>query len=51
MDGPYTAYEGNAAVFTDLFTALSTDPVATPTSWDWTFVDGGSAVVQNPSHV
>lgn len=41
-----TPLSGNAP-FSVAFTDLSTN---TPTSWAWTFGDGGTAATQNPSH-
>ena len=32
------------------FTDLSTDPSGTITSWNWSFGDGGTSTLQNPSH-
>jgi serine protease len=42
-----TPLSGNAPL-TVVFTDASTN---TPTSWSWTFGDGGTSAVQNPSHV
>ena len=49
---PVADFSGNptsgAAPLTVMFTDLSTN---NPTSWSWTFGDGGTSTVQSPSHI
>jgi hypothetical protein len=45
-DGPYTGMTGQAIQFTG-----SADGGIPPYTWAWSFGDGGTAAVQNPTHV
>lgn len=47
FDFTYPAYLGNAVFFTD----TSTDPDGNIVYWKWTFGDGDTSFLQNPSHV
>jgi hypothetical protein len=45
-DGPYTGETGTPVQFTG-----TADGGTPPYTWEWTFGDGGTAAVQNPTHV
>ena len=48
---PVAAFSGTPLIGTVTFSVTFTDQSAnSPTSWAWTFGDGGSSTLQNPSH-
>jgi PKD repeat protein len=47
---PTAAFTSSCSSLTCAFTSTSTDPGGTITAYSWTFGDGGTSTVQNPSH-
>ena len=47
---PVAAFSSSCTALTCGFTSTSSDPDGTIASYSWTFGDGGTSTVQNPSH-
>src|SRR5207247_371119 len=47
---PVAAFTSSCSVLTCGFTSTSSDPDGSISAYSWTFGDGGTAAVQNPSH-
>src|SRR2546422_2485876 len=47
---PVAAFSSSCSVVTCSFTSTSSDPDGSISAYSWTFGDGGTSAVQNPSH-
>src|SRR3989442_11610823 len=47
---PVAAFSSSCSGLTCSFTSTSSDPDGSITAYSWTFGDGGTSTVQNPSH-